>query len=273
MSRLPHVASVIAANWPDLVDELDRWQEEGRVATLWWRDDDAVAPSAQLDRLMSIAGEISIALAVIPAGAKRDLAQWLSRRPRSGLATGVAVLQHGWRHSSRSVRGKKTEFPAERSRAEVAAELAAGRARLVVLFGASALPVLVPPWNRFDDSNLPLLGGCGLFAISRANPRRTAWPAPGVSEVNVHVDLVSWARGRGFVGEEAALGILVGHLRARRLGVACADEPTGILTHHLVQDEATDRFLHRLLAVTRAHAATRWLDAVEVFAPAMLVPG
>jgi hypothetical protein len=46
------------------------------------------------------------------------------------------------------------------------------------------------------------------------------------------------------------------------------DEPTGILTHHLVQDEATDAFLHRLGVVTGTHAAARWLDPTEIFAPA-----
>ena len=58
------------------------------------------------------------------------------------------------------------------------------------------------------------------------------------------------------------------HLRARRLGAVCADEPTGILTHHLVQDEATDAFLDRLIAVSVAHPAVLWLDAGEIFAPA-----
>ena len=37
--------------WQDLRDELDRWAEAGRTATLWWRDDDAVMPGPLLDRL------------------------------------------------------------------------------------------------------------------------------------------------------------------------------------------------------------------------------
>ena len=55
MSRL--VAGPMMAEWPDLIAELDRWEEAGQVATLWWRDDDAVAPTARLDRLLSIARE------------------------------------------------------------------------------------------------------------------------------------------------------------------------------------------------------------------------
>jgi hypothetical protein len=67
MSQLPRVAPVMTAGWPDVVDELDRWRDAERVATLWWRDDDAVAPSARLDRLVTIAGKVPVALAVIPA--------------------------------------------------------------------------------------------------------------------------------------------------------------------------------------------------------------
>jgi hypothetical protein len=62
------------------------------------------------------------------------------------------------------------------------------------------------------------------------------------------------------------LGRLVEHLAARRDGRVDADEPTGLLTHHLIADAETEAFLQRLLAVTRGHRAARWLAAGEVFA-------
>jgi hypothetical protein len=266
MSRLQRFAPVMAAGWPDLVAELDLWGEADRVATLWWRDDDAVAPSAELDRLVAMLGKIPVALAVIPGTVEPELAAWLCHSSRSLPSSGSAVLQHGWRHSNRST-GKKSEFPRGRSCEEVAFELASGRERLAQLFGTRALAVLVPPWNRFDDYFLPLLRDCGICAISRANPRRTASSAPGIVEVNIDIDLVAWGGDRGFIGEEEALGRLIGHLRARRLGDAYADEATGILTHHLVQDAATDAFVCCLAKVTGAHPAARWLDAFELFAP------
>jgi hypothetical protein len=148
------------------------------------------------------------------------------------------------------------------------ADLAAGRAQVKALFGPRTLAVLAPPWNRFDDALLPLLADAGIAGISRINPRRAAYPAPGAFEVNVHVDLVAWHSDRGFIGEATALGGLVAHLRARRCGNADAEEPTGILTHHLVQDEAAGAFLGQLIRVTRDHLGARWLDAEEVFAPA-----
>jgi hypothetical protein len=251
--------------WTGLVDEFNRWSEAGRVATLWWRDDDAAVASDRLDRLASIAGDIPISLAVIPAAADPRLAAWLTGPSRS---PGLAVLQHGWRHVNHAINRKKSEFPPERPCHAVASDLAAGRARLTGLFGARALAVLVPPWNRFDPCFLPFLAACGLGAISRSNPRQTPWPAPGIAEVNVHIDLVAWAADRGFIGEAAALGGIVGHLQARRLGEVDPREPTGILTHHLVQDEATEAFLRRLVAITKGHPATRWLDAAEIFAAA-----
>jgi hypothetical protein len=255
--------------WPDLMAEFDCWEEAGKVATLWWRDDDAVAPTARLSRLLSIASGVPVSLAVIPADAQQELGQWLAEYLRSAPKASVAVLQHGWRHLNHSGVGKKSEFPARRPRPEVASDLGAGRARLSDLFGTRAQPVLVPPWNRFDDSLLGLLAGCGLTGISRARPRSASSRAPAVVEANIHVDLVAWKGNRGFVGEEAALGGLVKHLRARRLRAVCADKATGILTHHLIQDEATDAFLDRLIAVSVAHPAALWLDAAEIFAPHM----
>jgi hypothetical protein len=265
MTKTPRSADAraIAAGWPGLVEELEQWGEAGRVATLWWRDDDATAASAELDRLLDRACEVPLALAVIPALADAGLAARLA-----GTTTpAVAVLQHGWCHTDHSCGGRKSEFPAERSAAAVAADLAGGRTRLLELFGTSVLAVLAPPWNRFDGRFLPLLAACGIGAISQAGPRREAWPAPGVFAANVQVDLVAWAADRAFVGEDAALALIVRHLRGRRLGLFEAAEPTGIMTHHRVHNGAAEAFLDRLFADTRAHPAARWLAAGEVFAP------
>jgi hypothetical protein len=267
MRHMPHDADAraTAAGWPALAEELEHWGEAGRVATLWWRDDDAATASPQLDRLLALACDVPVALAVIPALADDGLAASLASRPA------VAVLQHGWRHTDHAggqLGGRrKSEFPAERPVAAAAGDLAAGRTRLAALFGAAALAVLAPPWNRFDSRFLPLLAACGIGAVSQAGPRRLAWPIPGLFAANVHVDLVDWGGGRGFVGEAAALDGLVGHLRGRRLGRFDGAEPTGIMTHHAVQEGVAELFLGRLFAATRGHPAARWLAAGEVFAP------
>jgi hypothetical protein len=255
------------AGWTDLTRELDCWLRAEQVATLWWRDDDAVAPTKALDRLISVANEVPIALAVIPGPAEPGLAIWLAERSHSAPGADVAILQHGWRHLNHTIGGKKSEFSAKRRRDDVAFEVAAGKARLKELFGSRALPIFVPPWNRLDDQFLPALRDCGIRAISRMKPRQARQPIPGFIEVSVHIDLTAWTSPRAFIGEGAALGGLVEHLRARRRGTACGPEPTGILTHHLIQDEATEAFLLQLLATTGGHPAARWLGATEVFYP------
>jgi hypothetical protein len=265
MSELPRWKRPTMARWCDLENELDRWREAGRIATLWWRDDDAATADGRLDRLLSIVTDVPISLAVIPAAAGPELAAYLAQPSRSDRLAPIGILQHGWRHMNHAGDGRKSEFPPGRSSHAIASELAAGQARLKGLFGTRALAVLVPPWNRLDPSFLLLLADCGLSGISQVKPRHTACPAPGITEVNVHVDLVSWAGDRGFIGEAQALGGIVGHLRARRLIELDASEPTGILTHHLVQDERTETFLRQLVAVTRTHPAARWLDAASVF--------
>ncbi|MBV8089486.1 MAG: polysaccharide deacetylase family protein [Alphaproteobacteria bacterium] len=267
MSEVSYKDGFRTARWADLEDELDRWEETGRIATLWWRDDDAIRGSDRLDRLIAIAAGVPISLAVIPAPADAQLPEWLAHPSRA--ATPVAVLQHGWQHTNHALNGKKSEFPLGRSRLAVASDLAAGRVRLTLLFGARALAVLVPPWNRIEPSFLPVLMDCGLTGVSRVKPRPVAHPVPKVAEVNVHVDLVSWAGDRGFIGEATALGAISAHLRARRLSEIDADEPTGILTHHLVQDEQTEVFLRHLIALTRNHPATRWLEGTSVFSEAV----
>jgi peptidoglycan/xylan/chitin deacetylase (PgdA/CDA1 family) len=248
------------AGWDDLARELDAWQQAGRVATLWWRDDDAVAVGPALLRLVAVAAGTPFSLAAIGAVAEPSLGDAGTKHP------GMTILLHGWRHENYAPAvEKKAELGDHRPLSHVLAELAEGRRRLAALFGGAVLPVLTPPWNRIDDAIVPHLAGIGLAGLSRSQPRAARSPAPGVVEVNIHADLVDWRNGRCFIGAEAALGHIVGHLAARRARRVDASEPTGILTHHLVQDAGTERFLARLVAATRDHPAARWIGAAEAF--------
>lgn len=258
MRYMPRLDAPVTADWPDLVGELDRWGEAGRVAALWWRDDDAVGASPELARLLRLARETPVALAVIPALARPDLAEALHGSPS------VAVMQHGWQHANRAAFGKKSEYPKGRPSAEVAAEVAAGRARLAQLFGPRALPVFVPPWNRFAPELLPLLCAGGMAGLSTMAAQHPQAVPPGLAAIDVHVDLVDWQGDRGFVGTEAALGALLRWLRTQRLGRVGAAAPIGILTHHLVMDRPTAAFLDCLGAAVGNHAAARWTNIAEI---------
>jgi len=262
MTDLPQMAAAHNAEWPDLVDELDRWEETGRVARLWWRDDDAAAPSPALDRLLAVAGGAPVAVAVIPADARDELAVALRWFP---LAT---VLHHGWCHANHTSAGKKSEYPAERHPVDVADEFDEGCKRLRALFGSRALPVFVPPWNRFSERFVPLLREAGFVAISQMAPRKTPPPGSladrGIAAIDAHLDIVAWHEDRSFLGEAVALGRLVAVLRASRN--AGNGGAIGILTHHLVMDDASEDFLAHLGELVEAHPAARWADMRELIA-------
>ena len=259
MTYLPRGAATNSAEWPDLAVELDRWEEAGRIACLWWRDDDAVRPTFELDRLLAAAGDAPVALAVIPADAAAELAAALRAFPR------IAVLQHGWCHANRAAdypgAGGKSEYPSERHPVDVADELEEGRQRLRSLFGPRALPVFVPPWNRFSERFVPLLAEAGLTALSQMAPRKRL-PPRGVVIADVHLDVTAWQTTRGFIGRGAALGRLLAELQARRL----TGDPSaiGVLTHHLVMDRATEDFMIRLGEIVAGHPAARWAGAPEL---------
>ncbi len=261
--RRPAGAREVSMDWSDLTDELDAWRDQGRVASLWWRDDDAAAPAPGLERLVRLARahEVTVGLAVIPALAEPALASWIEAAP-------VEVLQHGWAHRSHAAPGgKRSELASHREPDEVAAELTRGFRRLGGIAGDRLRPVLVPPWNRIAPDLLPGLPRIGFGGLSTFGPRPAAEPVPGLRQANCHVDVVDWRDGRGFVGCGRALAAAIGHLASRRARSVDPDEPTGLLTHHAVHEESTWTFVARLLECTRRHPAARWL------APGEAVPG
>ncbi|MDP6786812.1 MAG: polysaccharide deacetylase family protein [Rhodospirillales bacterium] len=246
--------------WRDLEEELDAWADGDRAADLWWRDDDARGPTPALRRLLALSDETSIplTLAVVPLGTEIALAQVLEAVP------GVKVIQHGYAHVNHGgADGKKAELAAGRPAEEALGELIRGRRRLTDLFDGRFHAVLAPPWNRIDPLLVPALPGAGFRGLSAFGARQSVEPAPGLIQGNCHVDIVDWRGSRGFVGEEAALAAIVDHLAWRRRCEADAEEATGILTHHLVMDDACWAFLATLMARTQAHRAVRWLDVEE----------
>ena len=230
--------------------ELDLWAGAGRAATLWWRDDDAVAVTPGLERLraLSVGAAVPVGLAVIPASADPSLAGWLPDWP------GVAVLQHGIAHADHAAPGeRKVELGGTREPAAILADLTAAFRGMA---GLAPLPVLVPPWNRIAPAVVEGLPASGYRVLSTFGPRTATAPA-GPGRVNVHADLM---RGRAFAGDEAALAAVTAHLAARRRGAADPAEPTGLLTHHRVHDDACWTFVERFLSVCAGHPAVRWVS-------------
>jgi hypothetical protein len=253
------------SDWRALDDELARWADHGRTATLWWRDDDATDVTPALDRLLALRAryDVGLGLAVIPERANGALAARLADD------SGAMALQHGYAHQNHASGGeKKMELGPHRPAMVVLGELGTGWMALERLFGARALPVMVPPWNRIAPALVPTLPEIGLRGLSTHGPRPRVEPVRGLRQVNTHVDPIDWRGGGGFVGEAVALASLTRSLAIRRqsgLESVVGGEPTGLLTHHLVQNEAVWAFIDRLIGRLRAHSGVRILTPREVF--------
>lgn len=251
------------SSWKALRSELDRWQEAGRPASFWWRDDDAETPSPALDRLLALraARDLPLALAVVPAGAGAALAERLARE------TGVRVLQHGYAHRNYASETEKTiELGSHRPLTKVMAELRSGRGQLETLFGRRFHDIVVPPWNRIDGRVIGALGRAGYRGLSVYGPRARRFATPGLVQVNVHLDVMNWSNHR-FLGAATVLKRAVHHLRLRREGAADVTEPTGLMTHHLAHDRAAWDFIARFLDETTAHPAGHWIGTALAFRP------
>jgi hypothetical protein len=229
------------SGWQALAEEAARWRDAGRIAELWWRDDDAVDAGASLDRLLAIAWDTStpLALAVVPAHATPALAARLADESL------VDVLQHGYTHTNHAIAPeKKIELGLQRPAMLTLGELGTGWMALETLFGARALPVMVPPWNRIAPVLVPTLPEIGYRGLSTFGPRARVHPVRGLLQVNTHVDLIDWKGGRIFAGEETVLAGLVAALaHARTSG---GGEPVGVLSHHLAMDAGAWDFLRSL---------------------------
>jgi hypothetical protein len=248
-------------DWDDLTRELDLWAEAGRVATFWWRDDDAIEPTPPLERLLELASafRLEVGLAVIPAAASDSLAAALAGCPF------VAVLQHGYRHKNHAPPGEPAiECGGARPVEEVLDEMRLGYRRMRQLFSSAFEPVLAAPWNQIDRRVLARLSEAGHRGASAFGPRAAMRGAHELEVVNVHLDPLNW-KVRRFAGLSKALSGLIGELRARRTGGTESDEPLGILTHHLDHDEATWDFAGRLFGVVSDHPGASWLGARDAF--------
>jgi len=253
-------SSARSGAWQSFFDEIARWRDAGRTAEFWWRDDDAARPDPALARLTELAQRTCtpLALAVIPMQSGKEIFE--------NLGSFVSILQHGTDHANRAGAGaKKAEFIDAEAPAAAIARLAGAFSRLEALAGERFLPVLAPPWNRLPQQFAAPLAAAGFRGLSQYGARSRTEAAPGLRQVNTHVDLIAWRSGRGFVGEEFALDAATRHLAAKRMATVDPDEATGWLTHHLLHDAAVWAFLERLFESTRDLPAVAWRRPMELF--------
>ncbi len=226
-----------------------------RTIDFWWRDDDAEDTTSALDDLLTLARRHSLplGLAVVPKGATEALAVRLKSEPS------VAVLQHGWAHKTHAVAGeKKIELGGELPVSEVLDKLKRGFVQLRGLFAEQFLPVLVPPWNRISDAVRDARGSVGLAGLSTSGPESPHEP----HQVNVHVDIFEWRPARRQLSRAEGFERLAAEVERRLAG---AHEPLGIMTHHLVHEDASWAFLDEMFAMLTEHRATRWPEVRRLF--------
>ncbi|MDX6750260.1 hypothetical protein SH611_10630 [Geminicoccaceae bacterium 1502E] len=222
----------------------------------WWRDDDAGRPDPRLVRLLALAGELTLplAVAVVPAWLEDEVRQAILACPQA------TVLQHGWAHESHAEPGeRKVELGGSAVPAALAPLLDEGRRYLESSFGRCFVPVMVPPWNRMAPAVCAVLPGCGFTGVSLWRGTGIAPSPAGLRRIDTHIDLIDWRRGRTARPAGALAAELAEQVRGGPGG------PLGILSHHLVMDESAFSVLRALLRLLRAHPRARLLGAGELF--------
>ena len=218
-------------DWNPLRTELTLWRNQDLPLEIWWRDDDAVTPTPALDRLTTLAESLALPvhIAVIPKMADPSLPLFTSDRDM------IVPLVHGWQHISHAPQGRKNaEFGHPRQGADD--ELTKALDRMRDLFGKRLLPIFVPPWNRLDTALLPVLAQAGYLGVSTYLPRDKRQAAPGLVQINTHIDPIFWRGDRGLAPSEDQIAHIVRLLQDRRFGKSDATEPLGFLSHHLVHN-------------------------------------
>lgn len=216
---------------------------------LWWRDDDAMRDTRQLRRLIAISERHRAPLTIASVAMRFDdsLVQALSDAPEW-----ITVCVHGADHRNRADPGEdRSEFPDSRDPDEAIEAIATGWRRVRDAFGARAIPVLAPPWNRVSGAvraRLPTIG----LALSDAR--------------TVHIDPICWSRRRSLLNgirhrlfsepgprPFAGAGTVASQIRE-------APAHAGLMTHHRAHDRACWAWLDRFLAGTPVVSFQEWID-------------
>lgn len=224
-----------------LGSELALWAKAGRAPVLWWRDDDARAPTWALEHLLSLSRRhgAPLTLAAIAGPGLTPLTRRVGAEPRVELAV------HGFRHVNRQPPGQGFgEIVDGDDLGWIRAQL---RATIARFHRAGVAPTLfVPPWNNLEPRLLEVLPGSSLIAVSAFGQNRNV--RDRIARLDAHLDVLRWKNGGQFRGTWRLLSRMR-RLMAERRKAGRWDEPIGLLTHHLDHDKASWRFLGQFLTV------------------------
>ena len=253
----------MTANWTALDRELVAWARAGLTLPLWWRDDDAIEPTLALGQLADLAQRVGLPvhLAVIPTFAQNTLRDVVDGK-------NLIPVVHGWSHQNHAADGeKKAEYPTLRPLAHMTSEAANSLLHLSNLFGDTLCPMFVPPWNRVSPGLIAELPKLGYTILSTFTPRTQPDAAAGLRQINTHLDPIAWHAGKSLIDPDALIAQVAQHLADRRTGLCDADEPYGILTHHLVHDPAIWAFIEQLILRLMQGPAYAWTSQQQGLLP------
>ena len=248
-------------DWSPLADALARARDSGYVPSFWWRDDDATRHTPALDRLLALSGrfDVPLAIAAVPARTEPSLAERLANECL------VTVLVHGHAHRNHAPPGeKKAEFGAHRHPGELEADAAEGLAAATAA-GLPLVPVFVPPWNRAAADLVPTLPALGYRGVSAFKDRAARLAAPGLVQVNAHLDPVDWHGGGAMLDRSMLVAALARAVIDRTEGRADRGEAIGLLTHHLAHDEAVWAFCESFVEHVAHRYGMRFLPTRVLF--------
>jgi len=247
-------------DWTPLRAELALWRAQNLILPVWWRDDDAISPTQELDQLVALSEDcgVPVHLAVIPKTATPALASYVE-----GTSTLIPVV-HGFAHKNHNPQDmKKSEFGAARDVADAKRDIQTGLDTLGQLFGKRLAPMFVPPWNRISPDVFPILAEVGYSGVSVFSPRERVEACDGLELINTHVDPIFWRETRDLVPVPTLVEQTVRLLQDRRMGLTDASEPLGYLTHHLVHTPDIWEFSRQFLFELREGPVTLFRHATQ----------
>jgi hypothetical protein len=248
-------------DWSALDHALARAGDAGYLPSFWWRDDDAARHTPALDRLLALSRRfgVPVALAAVPARTEPSLAERLADE---SLAS---VLVHGHAHVNHAAAGdKKAEFGADRPLGDLTDDALNGLAAASAA-GLPLVPVFVPPWNRAAPDLVATLPALGYRGLSTFKDRAAALAAPGLVQVNAHLDPIDWRGGGGRVDASILAATAARAVIDRTEGRADRGEAIGLLTHHLVHDEAVWAFCESFVEHVSHRCGMRFLATRVLF--------
>jgi hypothetical protein len=214
--------------------------------------------------------DIRIGLAAIPGKILPGLTHFLDHHTRQ-----FYPMCHGWKHINHSRGNKPGEFGPDRPLSNMIKDAESALSLFSEHFD-SVKAIFVPPFNRVTPAVVKALPNIGFFGVSlmpnylerkilQFGPQ-LAWSNlikipefSGSPRMDVHLDMINW-KTKTAPETKTIVDHLMRHLRGRRLGLMATDTPIGLLTHHLVHNDAIWRACDEAMEVLRSHKAVEFID-------------